>query len=71
MRRSRKNKIDKYFIEFLSIKSNVHADKASQTTLYNQLFDRVLMNMTEEKMESSDFHIMSRLIQNELVIIKS
>ncbi len=71
MRMAKKNIIDKFFIEFLSIKSNLNAERSTQAGLYNKLFERVLSHMTEEKMESSDFHIMSRLIQNELVIIKS
>ncbi len=68
--KANKDQIDKYFLEFLDIKSNVKFNKDAQISLYNDLFGTVLTKMTEEKMETADFHIMSRLIQEELVILK-
>lgn len=66
-----KDQIDKYFLEFLDIKSNIKFNNDAQAALYNALFKNVLTKMTEGKMETADFHIMSRLIQEELVILKT
>jgi hypothetical protein len=61
-----KDQVDKYFTEFLSIKENKSFDKATQIEQYDLLFHKLLLKMTEEKLETSDFHILSRLIQTEL-----
>ena len=34
------------------------------------LFQRAVEQMTNEKLEKSDFHILSRLIQQELTMLK-
>jgi len=67
---AKKNRVDKYFIEFLSIKEKFETDKKTQTSLYDNLFKNVLTALTEEKMAIADFHILSRLIQQEQLYIR-
>lgn len=63
--RRKKERIDLYFLEFLEIRSKdiSHAEKIN---LMDGLFQRALVQMTSEKLEVTDFHIFSRLLQQEL-----
>jgi len=65
LQRRRKEKIDLYFIEYIDIKSE-EASKDIKIALLESLHKRALLQMTSEKMEKNDFHILSRLLQQEL-----
>jgi TRAP-type uncharacterized transport system substrate-binding protein len=65
MRKKKKERIDLYFLEFLDIKSG-KSSKAEMIGLLDDLLRRALIQMTSEKMDKTDFHIFSRLLQQEL-----
>ncbi|WP_020533721.1 hypothetical protein [Flexithrix dorotheae] len=65
----KKERIDQYFLNFLEIKSNreANAEKGEQ---FDELLQRALVQMTNEKLDKGDFHILARLIQQELSNLK-
>ena len=65
----KKDRIGEYFLEFLDIRSKVDLSAHDQIHRLNELFERALLQMTSEKMDKGDFHIFSRLIQQELTIL--
>jgi len=65
----KKDRIDLYFLDFLEIRSNKSTSIDEKVRLLDNLFHRAVEQMTSEKLEKSDFHILSRLIQQELTII--
>lgn len=65
IRQVKKDRIDEYFLEFLDIRSQNISD-SEQIHKLNDLFQRALLQMTNEKMNKDDFDIFSRLIQQEL-----
>jgi TRAP-type uncharacterized transport system substrate-binding protein len=67
--KTKKDRIDLYFIDFLEIRSNKSTSIDDKVRLLDNLFHRAVEQMTNEKLEKSDFHILSRLIQQELTII--
>ena len=70
IRRNRKERIDKYFLEFLEIradKTSVHEERVKKL---DDLFQRAVIQLTNEKLEKSDFHILSRLIQQDLTMLR-
>jgi hypothetical protein len=67
MRKVKKDKIDEYFLEFLEIRSK-HLPVEESVTRLDDLFQRAVVQMTNEKMEKDDFHIFSRLVQQEVTI---
>lgn len=66
MHRKRKERIDLYFLEFQEIRSNKKVDKLERVELLDDLLHRALVQMTSEKLDITDFHIFSRLVQQEL-----
>jgi len=66
----KKDQVDKYFLEFLEIRSNKEVKIEEKVKILDNLFQRAVEQMTSEKLEKSDFHIISRLIQQELTILK-
>jgi len=68
--RRKKDRIDLYFLDFLDIRSNKSTTVTEKVKLLDSLFHRSVEQMTNEKLEKSDFHILSRLIQQELTILK-
>ena len=68
--RKKKDRIDLYFLDFLDIRSNKSTTVTEKLKLLDNLFHRSVEQMTNEKLEKSDFHILSRLIQQELTILK-
>ncbi|MEM1405486.1 MAG: hypothetical protein AAGG59_01830 [Bacteroidota bacterium] len=68
--RRKKDQVDTYFIEFLTIKENHFEDRTKSEEQYDALFHKVLIQMTDEKLDKTDFHILSRLIQQELTNLK-
>lgn len=65
IRRQKKERIDLYFLEFLDIKAK-ELSKKEMITMLDDLLKRALVQMTNEKMDKHDFHIFSRLLQQEL-----
>jgi uncharacterized protein len=70
MSQIKKDRIDEYFLEFLDIRSKPDLPIDEQIHRLNDLFQRALLQMTNEKMDKGDFHIFSRLIQQELTILR-
>lgn len=66
--KERKEQLDRYFHEFLTIKENTTLDQREHNVAYNNLFKVLLGKMTEEKLNKDDFNILARLIQQEMVI---
>ena len=66
----RKDRIDKYYLEFLNIRQNKDFDQPQKVNLLNNLLQRALEQMTDEKLDKSDSHMLSNLIQQELTILK-
>lgn len=66
----KKDRIDAYFLEFLDIRSKQPLSPHDQIVKLDDLFQRALLQMTNEKMDKGDFHIFSRLIQQELTILR-
>lgn len=63
--RRKKERIDHYFLDFLDIRSQ-KINKADKAILLDDLLQRALVQMTSEKLDKTDFHIFSRLLQQEL-----
>jgi len=69
MSQIKKDRIDAYFLEFLDVRSKTDWSPQEQIRRLDDLFQRALLQMTNEKMDKGDFHIFSRLIQQELTIL--
>ena len=69
MKSKKKERIDLYFLEFLDIRSNV-VDDTEKTSLLNELLQRALLQMTSEKLDKFDFYIFSRMVQQELSLLR-
>lgn len=69
--RLKKEQLDKYFLEFLDIRSKHQDNHQLQLTELDTLFQRAVKQMTNEKLEKSDFHILSRLIQQEIANLRA
>lgn len=65
IRKKKKERIDLYFLEFLDVKSK-DISKPEMIGLMDDLLQRAMIQMTSEKMDKTDFHIFSRLVQQEL-----
>lgn len=65
----KKDQVDKYFLEFLDIRQAKDISVEQKVRNLDNLFQRAVEQMTNEKLEKSDFHILSRLIQQELTIL--
>ncbi|MEJ1238329.1 TAXI family TRAP transporter solute-binding subunit [Chryseolinea sp. T2] len=70
LRQIKKDRIDQYFLEFLDIRSKNDLTVQQQSDRLNDLFQRALLQMTNEKMDKNDFHIFSRLLQQELTNLR-
>jgi hypothetical protein len=70
MRRNRKERIDKYFLEFLEIRTDKSILRDDRVRKLDDLFQRAVVQLTNEKLEKSDFHILSRLIQQDLTMLR-
>ncbi|MEL7003674.1 MAG: hypothetical protein AAFN93_13205 [Bacteroidota bacterium] len=68
--RKRKDQVDMYFIEFLNIRESSNENNRAIVERYDALLHKVLIQMTNEKLDKNDFHILSRLIQQELTNLK-
>ncbi|HZX74866.1 MAG TPA: hypothetical protein VFE57_10610, partial [Cyclobacteriaceae bacterium] len=70
LRRNKKERIDKYFLEFLDIRSDKRATHEDRVKRLDELFQRAVVQLTTEKLDKSDFHILSRLIQQDLTMMR-
>jgi len=70
LRRNRKERIDKYFLEFLEIRSNKNFSREERVMKLDDVFQRAVVQLTHEKLEKTDFHILSRLIQQDLTMLQ-
>lgn len=68
--RRKKEQVDLYFLDFLEIRSDKTMGVEQKVKKLDGLFQRAVEQMTNEKLEKSDFHILSRLIQQELTMLK-
>jgi TRAP-type uncharacterized transport system substrate-binding protein len=68
--RRKKEQVDLYFLDFLEIRSDKSMSLDQKVKKLDSLFQRAVEQMTNEKLEKSDFHIISRLIQQELTMLK-
>jgi len=68
--RRKKEQVDLYFLDFLEIRSDKSITIDQKVRKLDGLFQRAVEQMTNEKLEKSDFHIISRLIQQELTMLK-
>jgi len=67
----KKERIDLYFLEFANIRSsNRNLKKDEKVTRLDELLQRALVQMTDEKLDKGDFDIFSRLLQQEIVILQ-
>jgi hypothetical protein len=66
----KKDQVDKYFLDFLEIRQNKELSLDQKVKMLDNLFQRAVEQMTNEKLEKSDFHILSRLIQQELTMLR-
>ena len=67
----KKDRVDIYFLEFLGIRSEGAKNVEHQMERLQELHNKALVQMTTEKLEKGDFHILSRLIQQELSLLRS
>lgn len=67
----RKERIDRYFLDFVAIRSDRNADKEESINRLTELLQRALIQVTNNKLEIMDFHIFSMLVQQEIAILKS
>jgi len=70
IRRNRKERIDKYFLEFLEIRSDKTVARDERVRKLDELFQRAVVQLTNEKLDKGDFHILSRLIQQDLTMLR-
>jgi TRAP-type uncharacterized transport system substrate-binding protein len=70
LRRNQKERIDKYFLEFLEIRQNRTMKLEERVNKLDELFHRAVVQMTNEKLDKGDFHILSRLIQQDLTMLR-
>jgi hypothetical protein len=70
LRRNQKERIDVYFLEFLEIRSNKTVALEERVKKLDELFQRAVIQMTNEKLDKGDFHILSRLIQQDLTMMR-
>lgn len=68
--RKKKDQVDRYFLEFLEIRQSKETDLSQKIKSLDELFQRAVEQMTNEKLDKADFHIFSRLIQQELTMLR-
>lgn len=66
----KKEQVDKYLLDFLDIRSDKELEADQKIKRLDNLFQRAVEQMTSEKLDKSDFHILSRLIQQEMTMMR-
>ena len=64
--KKKKDRIDHYFIEFVSIKTNPALTHQQQHDELQKTHFKALHQLTQKKLDKGDFHIFSRLLQAEV-----
>lgn len=67
--RKKKERIDHYFLDFLEIRSR-RISQEEKISHLDELLQKALVQMTAEKLAITDFHIFSRLVQQELANLR-
>ncbi len=67
----KKERIDIYFLSYLEIRSQKQLSTQEKIVQLSELLQRALVQLTNEKLDKSDFHVFSRLVQQELMILGS
>jgi TRAP-type uncharacterized transport system substrate-binding protein len=70
LRRNQKENIDKYFLEFLEIRAHKDFSRDERARKLDDIFERAVIQLTKNKLDRSDFHILSRLLQQELTMLR-
>lgn len=70
LRKNKKERIDVYFLEFLEIRSNKTLSRDERVKKLDDLFQRAVIQLTNEILDKGDFHILSRLIQQDLTMLR-
>jgi hypothetical protein len=65
-----KEQVDRYLMEFLAIKEGLEIDDATRVKKYDELLHKLAQKMTDEKLQTSEFHVLAMLIQTELTCHK-
>ena len=65
----KKERIDVYFLNYSEIRSEKKQSNKEKTEKLSKLLQRTLVQLTNEKLDKNDFHIFSRLVQQELVML--
>jgi TRAP-type uncharacterized transport system substrate-binding protein len=69
MERLKKERIDLYFLELLTIRSMENIDKQDREKRLDQLLQRAIVQMTNERLDKVDFDIFSRFVQQEIALL--
>jgi TRAP-type uncharacterized transport system substrate-binding protein len=69
LQRRKKEHIDLFFLELLEIRSK-NLSSGEKSRLLDELHRRAIVLMTNEKIDKTDFHIFSRLAQQEIALLK-
>jgi hypothetical protein len=64
--RIKKERIDIYFLNYSEIRSQKKLSNEEKVVELNDLLQQALVQLTNEKLDISDFHIFSRLVQQEI-----
>lgn len=70
LRRNKKERIDIYFLEFLEIRSSKDITLDERVKKLDDLFQRAVIQLTNERLDKGDFHILSRLVQQDLTMLR-
>lgn len=67
----KKERIDIYFLSYLEIRSQTELSTEEKKLRFNDLLQRAVVQLTNEKLDKDDFHVFSRLVQQELMLLGS
>jgi hypothetical protein len=67
----KKDRVDVYFLKYLETRTDDSDGVVSQIERLKDLHNQALVQMTKEKLDKGDFHMLSRLIQQELLLLKT
>jgi len=66
----KKERIDLYFLEYADIRSQLDMPTQKKIERLDELLQKAIFQMTDEKLDKGDFDIFSRLVQQEIAISK-
>jgi len=65
----KKERIDLYFLEYADVRSQLDMPIPKKIERLDELLQKALVQMTDEKLDKGDFDIFSRLVQQELILL--